>query len=68
MYIFRLWKKNKDKKKIAYLNQQRLNEISKMFNGINLVNVDHLEDTEVNYNMYLNTYKRRYFQKKIMLM
>ncbi|XP_022167915.1 uncharacterized protein LOC111032049 isoform X2 [Myzus persicae] len=44
--LSRLWKKNKDKKKIAYLNQQRLNEISKMFNGINLVNVDHLEDTE----------------------
>ncbi|XP_016658195.1 uncharacterized protein LOC100161585 isoform X2 [Acyrthosiphon pisum] len=46
MRLSRLWKKNKDKKKIVYLNQQRLDEISNMFNGVHLVNVDHLEDTE----------------------
>lgn len=46
MRVSRLWKKNKDKKKIVYLNQQRLDEISNMFNDVNLVNVDHLVDTE----------------------
>lgn len=53
IHFYRLWKKNKDKKKIAYLNQQRLDEISNMFNGVNLVNVEHLEDTEVNNKIYL---------------
>lgn len=46
MRISRLWKKNNDKKKIVYLNQQRLDEISNMFNDVNLVDVGHLVDTE----------------------
>ncbi|KAE9544950.1 hypothetical protein AGLY_000493 [Aphis glycines] len=46
MRITRLWKKNNDKKKIVYLNQQRLDEISNMFNDVNLVDVGHLVDTE----------------------
>ncbi|KAF0769800.1 Centrosomal protein, partial [Aphis craccivora] len=46
MRISRLWKKNNDKKKIVYLNQQRLDEISNMFNDVNLVDVSRLVDTE----------------------
>lgn len=45
---FRLWKKLKNEKKKLYPDQQRLNEISNMFDGINLVNVNHLADSEVN--------------------
>lgn len=42
----------KHEKKTVYPDQQRLNEISNMFNGsmVNLVNVDYLEDSEVNNN------------------
>ncbi|KAL4149337.1 hypothetical protein QTP88_003302 [Uroleucon formosanum] len=46
MRLSRLWKKNNDKKKILHLNLQHLDKISNMFNGIHLVNVDRLEDTE----------------------
>jgi len=53
VFFYRLWKNNNDKKKIVYLNQQRLDEISNMFNDVSLVDVSHLVDTEVNYNVYL---------------
>ncbi|XP_025209054.1 uncharacterized protein LOC112604302 isoform X2 [Melanaphis sacchari] len=46
MRVSRIWKKNNDKKKTVYLNQQRLDEISNMFNDVNLVDVGHLVDTE----------------------
>jgi len=68
IYFYRLWKKNEDKKKIAYLNQQRLDEISNMFNGVNFVNVDHLEDTEVNNKIYLLIPIKHVTSKKKMFM
>ena len=64
VYFYRLWKNNNDKEKIVYLNQQRLDEISNMFNDVSLVDVSHLVDTEVSYiylfiNKYLfNTWKK----------
>lgn len=54
VYFYRLWKKNCDKKKIVYLDHQRLDEISNIYSDITLVNVDHLVDTEVNYDIYLS--------------
>lgn len=48
MYFHRLWKKFKNEKKKLYSDQQRLNEISNMFNGVHYENVNHLADSEVN--------------------
>lgn len=37
----------KNEKRIVYPDQQRLDDISSMFNGVNFANVDHFADTEV---------------------
>ncbi|VVC30296.1 Hypothetical protein CINCED_3A007704 [Cinara cedri] len=44
--VSRLWNKIKNEKKSVYPDQQRLDEISNMFNGVNFVNVNCLEDSE----------------------
>lgn len=50
MYLFvfvRLWNKMKNEKRIVYPDQQRLDEISSMFNGVKFANVDNFADSEV---------------------
>lgn len=54
--FFRLWKKIKGEKKIVYPVQQRLDEISNLFDGAEFVKVDNLADSEVNLLLFLVEY------------
>lgn len=38
----------KNEKKTMYPDHKRIDEVSNMFNDMNVVNVDHLADNEVN--------------------